>query len=61
MLKKVTNFMKEVKLEMKKVTWSSKNELIAATVVTFIFVMILAIYIGMIDFLLSRLVTVLLK
>lgn len=61
MLAKVTNFLKEVKLEMKKVSWSSKNELIAATVVTFFFVAILAFYIGLVDFLLSRVVTLLLK
>ena len=61
MLKKSVNFLKEVKLEMKKVSWSTKNELITATVVTFVFVAILAAYIYMIDFIMSRLTTLLLK
>ena len=61
MIKKFVNFLKEVKLEFKKVSWPSKNELIGATVVTFIFVAFLAVYIGVIDFLLSRLMTFLLK
>ncbi len=61
MVGKLSKFLKEVKLELKKVSWPSKNELIGATVVTFIFVAFLAIYIGVIDFLLSRLMTFLLK
>jgi len=61
MFQKVSKFFQEMKLEMKKVTWSSKNELIAATTVTFFFVAILAVYIGVIDLLLSKLVTLLLK
>jgi len=61
MFGKFSKFLKEVKLELKKVSWPGKNELIGATVVTFIFVAFLAIYIGVIDFLLSRLMTFLLK
>ncbi|MDP8233337.1 MAG: preprotein translocase subunit SecE [Candidatus Saelkia tenebricola] len=61
MVKKIAKFFQEMKLEMKKVSWSSKSELIAATTVTFVFVAILAVYIGVIDLLLSKLVTLLLK
>ena len=61
MIKKIAKFFQEMKMEMKKVSWSSKNELIAATTVTFVFVAILAVYIGVVDLLLSKLITSLLK
>jgi preprotein translocase subunit SecE len=61
MVKKLVKFLKEVNLEMKKVSWSTKNELISATIVTFVFIAILALYIGIIDFILSRLITLIIR
>ncbi|MDD5614517.1 MAG: preprotein translocase subunit SecE [Candidatus Omnitrophica bacterium] len=61
MFKKIGGFFSDVKTEMKKVSWPSKGELVAATVVTFFFVAVLAVYVGAIDLLMSRITTLLLK
>ena len=61
MFGKFSQFLRDVKSEMKKVSWSTRDELIAATVVTFVFVALLAVYIGIFDFLMSRLMALLIK
>ena len=61
MFGKVKSFFGSIVVEMKKVSWSSRSELIAATVVTFVFVAILAVYVGTIDLLMSKLMGFLLK
>ncbi|MDP8215905.1 MAG: preprotein translocase subunit SecE [Candidatus Kaelpia imicola] len=61
MFGKVKSFFGSIVVEMKKVSWSSRSELIAATVVTFVFVAILTIYVGAIDLLMSKLIGFLLK
>ena len=61
MFKKAVKFFRDVKSEMKKVAWPTKNELVAATVVTFFFVAILTVYIGAIDSLMSKFITLLLR
>ena len=47
-------FLKEVRAELKKVSWSTKEELIAATVVVLVGSAFLTIYIALIDIGLSR-------
>ncbi|CAD7771106.1 preprotein translocase subunit SecE [Candidatus Desulfofervidus auxilii] len=42
-------FLRETKVELKKVTWPSKKELIGSTVVVIIFVLLIAAYFGIID------------
>jgi len=54
MLKKVGNFLNEVKTEMKKVSWSTKKELIDSTRIVIVTVFLLAVFIGVIDFIISR-------
>ncbi|MDD4013137.1 MAG: preprotein translocase subunit SecE [Candidatus Omnitrophica bacterium] len=44
----------QVKTEMKKVAWPSRQELISSTVVVLVSTFILALYIGVCDVLLSR-------
>jgi preprotein translocase subunit SecE len=46
---KIRNFLKDVKVEMKKVTWPSRDELTTYTVVVIVVVFILSVYIGIID------------
>ena len=46
---KISNFLKDVKVEMKKVTWPSRDELVTYTVVVIVVVFILSVYIGVID------------
>ena len=50
----VKRFLKEVRLELKKVTWSTKEELIAATGVVIVASAFLTAYIAVIDFCASK-------
>jgi preprotein translocase subunit SecE len=43
-------FLRDAKAELKKVKWPTKKELMAATVMVIILVLIVAIYLGVIDF-----------
>ena len=52
--RKITNFLKEVKIELKKVSWSTRQELVGSTVVVITVTFIMAIFIGLIDILLSH-------
>jgi len=53
MFEKIKNFLKEVKLELSKVTWSSKQELVGSTVIVILFSFIVSIFIGGVDKILS--------
>ena len=53
MIGKFAKFLKEVKTEMKKVTWPSKNELIGSTIVTVVVTVIVSVFIGVVDRLLN--------
>jgi preprotein translocase subunit SecE len=58
---KFVNFLNEVKLEMGKVSWSTREELMGSTVVVLVSLAILSIFIGICDLLLSTLVNVLMS
>jgi preprotein translocase subunit SecE len=60
-LKKIPSFFKEVQQELKKVSWSSRAELFGATWVVIAATLFLAVYIGVIDFGLSKFLTVFLR
>jgi preprotein translocase subunit SecE len=49
MFEKFKNFLKEVKLELTKVTWTSKQELMGSTVIVILLSLILALFIGGVD------------
>ena len=51
-------FFREVRVEMKKVTWPSRKETIASTSVVLITVILVAFFLGIVDLGLSRLVRV---
>lgn len=53
MFGKTKKFLKEVKVELTKVTWVSKQMLIGSTIIVVIFSMLLAIFTGVVDKLLS--------
>jgi preprotein translocase subunit SecE len=61
MLTKITNFIGEVKLELAKVSWSSRKELIGASTVVIAITVIMAVYVGAIDLGLSRLLAFLIR
>ncbi len=58
---RITKFITEVKVEMQKVSWSSRNELIGSTGVVIISTALLAVFIGIVDLILSRFVSILLR
>jgi preprotein translocase subunit SecE len=53
-LEKPVNFLKEVKTELGKVSWSTRQELVGATLVVIVITFITAAFIGIIDLLLSK-------
>jgi preprotein translocase subunit SecE len=53
-------FLREVKVELKKVTWPSRKQTIGSTVVVLILVMIISFFLGAVDIALSSLVGVIL-
>ena len=55
-IQKVTQFLKEAKVELKKVVWPSPKQTMASTAVVIIIVFIVSIYLGIIDFVLAKLV-----
>ncbi len=61
MANRVTQFLSEVKSELKKVTWPSKDELKGSTMVVILLTFLLGFFIGTLDFFLSRIVTFLIR
>jgi len=53
---KAVQFLREVKIELKKVTWPSRKEATASTVVVIILVMIVSAFLGLVDVGLSSLI-----
>lgn len=58
---KSMQFLREVKVELKKVTWPSRKQTIGSTVVVLILVTIIAFFLGAVDIGLSSLVKVVLQ
>jgi len=52
-LEKIKKFLKEVLAELRKVTWPTKDELIGSTIVTIVVSLIVAVFIGIVDRVLS--------
>jgi len=61
MLAKPVNFLKEVRAELGKVAWSTRQELIDSTIVVIVITGILALFIGIIDIALSKILSLMLK
>ncbi len=58
MANKFTNFFKDIKLEMAKVSWPNKDELIGSTVIVLVSLAILSGFIGVCDVALSKIVNI---
>ena len=61
MPRRIGKFLKEVRLEMMKVTWPNRKEVSGATWVVIVTVLIISLFIGIIDLALMRLVGLVLK
>ena len=55
-MNKIKSYFNQVAIEMKKVSWLSKEELMGSTMVVGLFAIILAIFLFVIDFAISDLV-----
>jgi preprotein translocase subunit SecE len=55
-LNKSIQFLREVKIELKKVTWPSRKQTMGSTIVVLILVLIISLFLGMVDFSLSSLI-----
>ena len=54
-MKKLIKFLREVKLELKKVSWPSRREISGSTGVVIVSVVIVAFYLGILDNILQHL------
>jgi preprotein translocase subunit SecE len=61
MIKRIKQFLRDVKIEIKKVVYPSKEELVGSTWVVIIAVFIISMYLGFVDLGLSKLVKSLLR
>ena len=61
MANKFVGFFNDVKLEMGKVSWSTRDELIGSTIVVIVSLAILSIFIGVCDVVLSATVNIIMS
>ncbi|MEO0079924.1 MAG: preprotein translocase subunit SecE [candidate division WOR-3 bacterium] len=61
LFKRIREYLADVIAEMKKVTWVGRKELFTTTIVVIAFSAILAAFIGLCDFIFSRLLGLILK
>jgi len=61
MIEKTIQFIREVKLELKKVTWPSKTETISSTVVVLVATTIITVFLYLCDVGLARVISALIK
>ena len=59
-VQKIIQFLKEAKVELKKVTWPTPKQTLASTAVVIILVFVIAIILGIIDFALAKAVKLIL-
>jgi len=58
---KPINFLKEVRAELSKVSWSTRQELLASTALVIVVTGIMTVFIGIVDLILSRFLSVVFK
>ncbi|MCB4792211.1 MAG: preprotein translocase subunit SecE [Elusimicrobia bacterium] len=58
--KEVIQFFMDAYAELRKVTWLSRKEAIASTIIVIVLVVIVAVFVGFADFVLARILSVLL-
>jgi len=58
---KSAQFLREVKVELKKVTWPSRKQTVGSTVVVIVLVMLISLFLGIVDFGISSLIRAVLQ
>ena len=61
MINKTRNFIMEVRAEMAKVTWPTREELFESTAVVLMTMLIVATFVGVVDFVLSHILKMVLR
>ena len=56
MFARISKFLKEVELELRNVTWPSRSELLGSTRVVIVVSLIMAVFIGLVDRILSEII-----
>lgn len=57
----VTGYVRESLEELQKVTWPTKNQAVKLTIIVFVFCLLMALFLGAVDYLLNLLNTYLIK
>jgi preprotein translocase subunit SecE len=60
-MQKSVQFLREVKIELKKVTWPTRKQTMGSTVVVIVLVMIISLFLGLVDVSLSKLMQAILQ
>jgi preprotein translocase subunit SecE len=60
-MKPVINFISEVRIELSRVTWPSRAEVIKLTLIVFLVSVVLGSYVGGLDFLFTKVLTAVIK
>jgi len=58
---KIKNYLDEVKAELAKVSWPDRNQLKATTVVIILLMAVMGMFVGVIDVVFSKLVSIVLR
>jgi preprotein translocase subunit SecE len=58
MFEKLITFLREVRNELKRVTWPSRDEIRESTTVVIVLVLLLSVFIGLVDWALSNIVSI---
>ena len=61
MIGKAKNFLGDVKVEVKKVTWPSRKDAMGGTMVVVVVVVIMSVFLGTVDTLLSKIIEALIS
>ena len=61
MIDKVRQFLSEFRVEMKKVTWPNRKEVVASTGVVLVVVLFVSFYLGFADYVLTKLLRLMLS
>ena len=61
MFEKIKQFFREFRIEMKKVSWPSRKEIVASTGVVLVVVLLISFYLGLADLLLSKMLKIMLS
>lgn len=61
LIAKAMQFFREVRIEIKKISWPLRNETIASTSIVIIIVLIISLFLGIVDVGLSRVIKIILS